>query len=145
MRKRHWISFGLYFAVGLVFAYAGYNKVLDTETFVSSLLTYELFPHRVASLLAQYLPWLEVLIGLCLISGILRKGGEVLAWLLLAAFFVSIGQAWIRGLSIDCGCFGEAKISSKASDYLLLIGRDFAMAAGLWFARVFSRARNVVK
>jgi len=134
-----WLSFALYLSVGAVFGYAGYIKIGDTEHFLSSLLTYELFPHGVASLLAIYLPWLEVLIGACLITGIMRKGGELLAWLMLAAFLLSIGQAWARGLSIDCGCFGGTNISSEASDYLLLIGRDLALIVGLWLARKLKR------
>ena len=132
---RTWISLGLYCAVGAVFAYAGVIKIADTEHFLSSLLTYELFPHRIASILAIYLPWLETLIGASLVTGIMRKGGALLAWLMLIAFLVSIGQAWARGLSIDCGCFGGSEISRAASDYLMLVGRDLALIVGLWLAR----------
>ena len=133
--KSTWITPGLYCVVGAVFAYAGVIKIADTEHFLSSLLTYELFPHRIASILALYLPWLEALVGASLVTGIMRKGGALLAWLMLIAFLVSIGQAWARGLSIDCGCFGSSKISSAASDYVMLIVRDAALIAGLWLAR----------
>ena len=52
------------------------------------------------------LPVLEVVVGLCLVLGLLTRGAAVVSALLFVAFIVGIASAWARGLQIDCGCFG---------------------------------------
>ena len=54
------------------------------------------------------LPWLELLVGICLIGGIL-VGGALLASITMAAMFVfALSSALYRGLEISCGCFGAS-------------------------------------
>ncbi|MFZ0492846.1 MAG: DoxX family protein, partial [Acidimicrobiia bacterium] len=47
--------------------------------------------------------------------------------------------AWIRGLSIDCGCFGgggDVPSAGRAGRYLTEIGRDLVfMALAIWLIR----------
>jgi len=53
------------------------------------------------------LPWLELLVGICLIGGIFVSGA-VLASIGMAAMFTFVlSSALYRGLSISCGCFGS--------------------------------------
>jgi len=49
--------------------------------------------------------------------------------LLLAAFVIGIGAAWVRGLRIDCGCFGGGGdlAAGQAPSY----GPELARDAGL--------------
>ncbi len=49
---------------------------------------------------------LEILVGLCLLLGLLTRVAAAVSAVLLVAFIVGIASAWARGLSIDCGCFG---------------------------------------
>jgi hypothetical protein len=41
------------------------------------------------------------------------------------AFMIGISQAWARGLSIDCGCFGGGgQVEPGEADYLTPLLRD---------------------
>jgi hypothetical protein len=41
------------------------------------------------------------------------------------AFMIGISQAWARGLSIDCGCFGGGgQVAPGDADYLTPLLRD---------------------
>ena len=54
----------------------------------------------------RVLPWLEIVLGLLLLAGIATRAVAVAAAGLLLVFVAGVTQAWARGLSIDCGCFG---------------------------------------
>jgi hypothetical protein len=48
---------------------------------------------------------------------------------LMVVFIAAISQAWARGLSIDCGCFGGGgAIDPSETKYLSEILRDIAFA-----------------
>ena len=49
---------------------------------------------------------ISIAIGLLLLAGIGTRLVAGLAAALLFVFVVGVVQAWVRGLSIDCGCFG---------------------------------------
>jgi hypothetical protein len=52
-------------------------------------------------------------------------------------FVIAISQAWARGLSIDCGCFGGGgKVAPGETKYLSEILRDLGLAAlGIYLIR----------
>jgi len=54
------------------------------------------------------LPWLELVCGLSLLTGFWPESTLGVILLLMAVFLAATGQAWVRGLEIDCGCFGTA-------------------------------------
>jgi hypothetical protein len=55
----------------------------------------------------------------------------------MVLFIIAIGQAWARGLSIDCGCFGGGgTIDPSQTKYLEEILRDTGLALlGLYLLR----------
>jgi uncharacterized membrane protein YphA (DoxX/SURF4 family) len=59
------------------------------------------------------LPWLEMVAGGCLLGGFLVRGAAVVLEGLTAMFVFGIGQAWFRGMEINCGCFGRSEIKSN--------------------------------
>jgi uncharacterized membrane protein YphA (DoxX/SURF4 family) len=73
---------------------------------VRAVRAYRLLPEPVVPLVGHALPVVEVLVGVCLLLGLLTRGSAVLSAVLLLAFVVGISSAWARGLSIECGCFG---------------------------------------
>jgi uncharacterized membrane protein YphA (DoxX/SURF4 family) len=75
------------------------------------------------------LPILEILVGVCLLAGVLVRANAVLSVVLLLAFVIGISSAWGRGLSIDCGCFGGGggpALNAKAK-YPWELARDFGL------------------
>jgi hypothetical protein len=54
----------------------------------------------------------------------------ILSALLMLAFVIGISQAWARGLSIDCGCFGGGgQVAPGEANYLTPLLRDAGLAA----------------
>jgi uncharacterized membrane protein YphA (DoxX/SURF4 family) len=71
------------------------------------------------------LPFLEIALGLLLLLGIGTRLVAVVSGALLLVFIAGVAQAWARGLSIDCGCFGGGgAVAPGATAYVQEIVRD---------------------
>src|SRR5438477_8904903 len=62
------------FVVGALFIYAGVVKVLDPIGFAIDIDNYKILPWSVGVRLAFYLPWLEILCGIALVTRRLYAG-----------------------------------------------------------------------
>ncbi len=92
--------------VGGVWVVAGFLKLPDPAENVRAVRAYQLLPESVVPFVGHLLPVLEVLVGACLLAGLLTRVVATLSVLMLLAFVVGIASAWARDLQIDCGCFG---------------------------------------
>jgi len=101
-------SFFMRLVLGGTFILAAIPKILDPKGFALDITHYDFFPKYVVNLIAITLPWIELFIAFSIIFAVAQKGGVLLLNLLLITFLVLLGQAWIRGLDIDCGCFGHS-------------------------------------
>lgn len=110
---------------GGVWVVAGAIKLPDPAASVRAVRAYDLLPEPVVPTLGHLLPVLEVVIGLCLLAGLLTRSAAVASAVLFAAFIVGIASAWARGLQIECGCFGGGGYKEGASaGYPWEIARD---------------------
>jgi uncharacterized membrane protein YphA (DoxX/SURF4 family) len=91
---------------GLVFLMAGLAKISDPVRFLMTLREFQLFPDSIIRFLAVYLPWLEFVLGFLMVLGIMIRSSSLLLALLNIFFTVALVSLLIRGLEIDCGCFG---------------------------------------
>jgi putative oxidoreductase len=99
----------LRFTLGLVFLYASIGKILDPSSFAESLMAYQIFDSpQTVKYLAVTLPWMEWFCGMFLLLGVFVRSVSILTTLLLASFIIAIVSALLRGLEINCGCFGSA-------------------------------------
>lgn len=114
--------------VGGVFFYAGVLKAMDPALFAKDVDNYRLLPIAGAAAVALYLPWLEIFAGAALAMGVWGRGASLVIAGLLAAFFIAIISAWMRGLDIVCGCFGH---TAGKSNYPLSLLIDAALFAAL--------------
>jgi len=89
-----------------VWLVAGLAKLADLEQFHAQVQAYELEPSALEAPFAYALPFVEVGLGLYLAAGLLVRGAAALSCALMVLFVVAMAQAWARGLSLDCGCFG---------------------------------------
>jgi uncharacterized membrane protein YphA (DoxX/SURF4 family) len=101
-----WIGVAARLIVGGVWLAAGLLKIPDPTENVRAVRAYQLLPESLVPMVGHALPVLEILVGVCLIVGLLVRANAVLSAILLVAFIVGISSAWARGLSIECGCFG---------------------------------------
>ena len=90
--------------LGAVFLWASFGKILEPGDFARSISNYHIVPFGIENILALILPWLELLIGMGLILGIMVDGSVQISAILLIMFILMIGQAMLRGFNIECGC-----------------------------------------
>lgn len=114
--------------LGGVFLYAGASKVFDAGGLAASIRSYGLgLPEWFVGLSAHALPPFEALLGLYLIVGLFTKASAWAASGLLVVFTLALLQGALRGLEIDCGCFGPA--ASGRSSLWLDVARDLGLLA----------------
>ncbi len=120
--------------VGAVFIYSGVVKVLDPLAFAEQVRNYGTVGQNLAFLVAIYLPWLEALAGAFLVSGVLKKASAAIISSMLGAFIILVAVTMVRGLDVDCGCFGAL---SRRADWGLLLedGVLLAMALAVLLAK----------
>ena len=116
--------------VGGVWLYAGALKLPHPETSVTAVRAYQLLPTGTAETVGHLLPMLEIVVGGCLVAGLLVRLSGGLSAVMQAAFIVGIVSVWSRGIAIDCGCFGGGGADPDAiSRYPWEIARDSGLLA----------------
>jgi uncharacterized membrane protein YphA (DoxX/SURF4 family) len=93
--------------VGGVWIWAGAIKLPDPESSVTAVRAYQLLPLELADAVGRILPMLEVVIGACLLLGLLTRMSALTSAVMQVAFIVGIASVWSRGIAISCGCFGD--------------------------------------
>jgi putative oxidoreductase len=101
--------------LGMIFMMAAIPKIMDPAGFALDISHYDTFPKSTINIIAIILPWIEGLVALSLILSVLDGGGVILINMLMVSFLVLLGQAWVRGLDIDCGCFGKSGAGEAVS------------------------------
>lgn len=102
-----YLLFLLRICLGFVFVYAGMEKISDPSGFSTAIHNYRLLPVSMVNFFAISMPWIEVAAGLMLIFGIAVKENAFIINSMLLIFIFAVGISMIRGLDIDCGCFGK--------------------------------------
>ncbi|MBR7742170.1 DoxX family membrane protein [Phycicoccus sp. BSK3Z-2] len=120
--------------LGGVLLWAGLAKVGKPLTSERAVQAYEIMPLGLAGWVGLALPFVEIVLGVLLVLGLFTRPVAVVSTLLMVAFVVGIAQAWARGLTIDCGCFGGGgQIGENETKYPQEIARDASFAAaGVW-------------
>jgi uncharacterized membrane protein YphA (DoxX/SURF4 family) len=101
-----WVSTAARLVLGGVFLAAGWLKVIDPQSSVAAVRAYRLLPDSVATIVGWGLPFAEIALGLLLLAGVGTRVVAAVAAVLLVVFIAGVTSAALRGLSIDCGCFG---------------------------------------
>ena len=103
--------------LGAYFVNSGVMKALDPVLFLKAVRLYDMLPESPAIFInatAVVLPWLEILCGVALVLGIMRRGAGTIIALMLGVFSPAI---FLRALVVmkeeaisffevafDCGC-----------------------------------------
>jgi len=112
-------------ALAAVFLAAAFGKLRDPYGFAVNLFAYRLLPATWAAPAAVVLPAIESIAALALITGLFWRGAALICATLMLVFIAALAQAILRGIDIDCGCFGEGSSPVSfwliARNYLLLL------------------------
>jgi uncharacterized membrane protein YphA (DoxX/SURF4 family) len=121
------------FGLAAVWLVSGLLKAVDPDQTYIAVRAYDVLPDSGVEAVAALLPWVELALGVLLLAGIGTRLVAVLSAVLLLAFVAGVSQAWARGLSIDCGCFGGGgAVEPGETTYVQELLRDvgFLLMAG---------------
>ncbi len=123
-----------------VFLTAAYPKILDAKNFAGDILAYDLVGWSVAKGIAVWLPWMEAIAGLLILIGVWLRPAAAIVTVLSAIFAVAKVSALMRGLQIDCGCFGYSDPLTPLDvglDAVLIAASVFLVLKSEWALRWF--------
>ncbi len=106
--------------LGGVFIYASFDKILHPAAFADAVFNYQLLPSQLINLMALILPWLELILGVLLLSGFWLSGAVFGVNLLMIIFLGALIVNTARGLNISCGCFSTETTSAGLSWWVVL-------------------------
>jgi uncharacterized membrane protein YphA (DoxX/SURF4 family) len=141
--RQPWLSTAARALLAGVLALAGWPKLLDPEGTVRSVRAFQLVPESLVRPVAYGLPMLELTLAAVLLLGLgTRLAGAATAVLMLV-FLGGIASAWVRGLSIDCGCFGDtgALVGDPVPGYVRDILRDLLFLGAALLLALRPRSR----
>ncbi|MGI9015139.1 MAG: MauE/DoxX family redox-associated membrane protein [Phycisphaerales bacterium] len=92
---------------GLLFVWSGLGKIERPHEFLLMVYGYEIVDAGAGLLVAMFLPWLEIVIGLSLLLSRFLLGAFVCGFVLLVAFLAAQLHALAADLEIECGCWGS--------------------------------------
>jgi uncharacterized membrane protein YphA (DoxX/SURF4 family) len=118
-------------ALAAVFIYAGIDKIRDPLQFADSIAAFAILPAVLINLLALGLPPFEMACGLLLLPPATRRIGALAVAVISVVFFTALASALLRGLTLDCGCFGTGAPSRPRM--WLELGLDVLLFGGALF------------
>ena len=126
------------FGLAAVWLVSGLLKATDPDQTYVAVRAYDVLPDAGVEVVAALLPWVELALGVLLLVGVGTRLVAGLSAVLLVVFVAGVTQAWARGLSIDCGCFGGGgAVEPGQTTYVQELLRDagFLLMAGWLIAR----------
>lgn len=116
-------------ALCALFLWAGSAKLLDPDTFAQDISRYRVLTDKLVPAVAVGLPVLECVVALALLTRAYVRGAAWLGAGMLALFAAAMAQARLRGIDLDCGCFGR-EIADPVSWTKVALNAGLAMLAG---------------
>lgn len=117
---------------------------ISLAMFAMGVDSYQILPAWAVSPVAHFLPFFEIVLAIWLLSGFVLRLSSLLSTLAICLFIYAMFSAWRRGLTINCGCFGQggAPIGPKdmMRDGLLFLPLSLAIFIG---SIVINRRRSV--
>lgn len=93
--------------IGFLFLWSAYSKIVAPLRLFEMVQRYDLAPAVLSLAVAFVLPYVELVSGISLICGFLRKGSAIFVLLLCTMFILAQISVMVRGMEVDCGCFGQ--------------------------------------
>lgn len=133
-----WIGLALRVFLGGAFLYAAWLKLREPwMLFAMAVDAYQLLPQWAVILVARTLPWAELLLGLLLIAGKWMRFTSAAVSALLAGFLAMMAFTYLKGMQIDCGCFGSGDPISPRT-----LARDGGLLAAALLLTIMSFRRQ---
>jgi uncharacterized membrane protein YphA (DoxX/SURF4 family) len=129
-----WIGVGVRLGAAAVWIVAGAAKIPQIKDFQVLVQRYGILPDVLSGPFAYILPFFELALGLYLAAGLFVRGAALVGSILLGVFLTAQASALLRGISLDCGCFGALAETSVGPLTLL---RDFGLGIPTFLMLLF--------
>ena len=127
-----------------IFIYASIDKIAHPAAFAKDVYNYQILPDALVNLTALVLPWLELVLGLCLLAGVWMPGAVLSANGLLLVFLAALLFNMARGLDVNCGCFSTGSAAPTISTGWYVLRDVLFLAVGVFlFCGIFLRRRRL--
>ena len=136
-----WLERICRFGLAALFVYSAWGKINDPGLFAEMVVRYEMLPTFAVGLFSLTLPMVELLAGLMFIVTKWVREAAFITIGLLVMFLIALTVAVVRGLDIDCGCFGVSTGGGR-TELLLAIGRDVLLLVPAVWLLVRRSERN---
>jgi uncharacterized membrane protein YphA (DoxX/SURF4 family) len=125
-RWQPWLSTAVRLFLATVFIWSGWPKLLDPAGTLRSVRGFQILPEPLVPPFGYALPVVELAIAVLLFVGLFTRVAAALYAGMMVMFLIGVGAAWARGLSIECGCFGNAGslVEDPVPGYIRDILRD---------------------
>jgi len=100
-----------------IFAVSAYAKISDPQSFATAIKAFQIVQaapglteesaKEVMAWLAFLVPWIEGVCALALVLGFWARAAALVLFVMLAGFAGALASIVLRGMDVDCQCFGE--------------------------------------
>jgi uncharacterized membrane protein YphA (DoxX/SURF4 family) len=129
--QNRWILMAVRVALGALFIYSAWPKIADPPAFAQMLSNYRLLPDALLNAAALVLPWLEMIAGICLVAGIMRRGAALWIAVLLIVFIGALAINIARDVAVDCGCFSMTASHKSHAELIASMKLDIVRDLGM--------------
>ena len=118
--------------IGIVFIKASLDKIAHPAEFAKVIGLYDAVPFGLENLMAMAMPWLELLVGICLVAGFMVDGAAIMSVVMMVVFIFAISQALARGLTFECSCFSVTENSGDKIGLPTILRDIVLLVMSLW-------------
>ena len=142
---RPWLGTVVRLFLGAVWIWAAVSKIGSPRDFTQAVRAYQATPEWLSKAIGYGLPLLELCIGIILVVGVATRIAAIASAVLFVIFLVGIIQVDVRGIQLQCGCFGGGGLTTGGTNYTFDILRDIGLLILAAFLVVWSFTRLSVE
>ncbi len=125
MKWQKVLYYVLRFGFGILLIFSSWHKIRSPFEFAEAVQNYRIFGEGLSRWAAVWVPYLEILTGLLLISGIWIDAAVLMNAFFMLVFLILVAQAYFRNLDIQCGCYAfdeesKIKLTKLLENFFLL-------------------------
>lgn len=141
-----WLGSGV---IAAIFILSGITKAYEPEIFIANAEKYRIVDGKMLLFVGAWLPWIEIMIGCCMLQNRTMREACHLAIILLLIFSCAQLSVVVRGLNTPCGCFvgigAEGEDSDRVSHITILRTVGIAVVVGIVIALQNLRQRQSLR
>lgn len=101
-----------------LFLWAASVKLAEPRDFLFSIKGFKILPetHAMLEAFAFMVPWTEAVCAVALIAGFWARSAAIVIVGMLVVFIGAILSVLIRGMSVECGCFGDFSLLCSSGE-----------------------------